>query len=93
MVNQGLRELPPELRTWAETHLTVPRRVRLFSSMDSSEASTYWLVTDHTGERDSNYRVVYDERHNQFGVGMALDDSRELFMGGFGSFAETISNL
>ncbi len=93
MIRLGLSELSPDLRAWAEGHLIAPRLVRLLDSLESSETSAYWLVTDHTGSADSSYRVVYDERHDAFGFEVTLDDGRELFLGRVGSFAETVSEL
>ena len=93
LVEQGLGELTPHLRAWAESHLITPKRVRLFDSIESPETFPCWLVTDHKGVNDSSYRVVYDENRNQFGFEVKLADGRELFMGWIGSFAETVENL
>lgn len=93
LIGLGLSELSPDLRAWAEGHLITPRPIHLLDSLDSSETSAYWLVTDHVGEHDSSYRVVYDERHDAFGFEVTLGDGRELFLGRVGSFAETVREL
>ncbi|MDQ3817004.1 MAG: hypothetical protein M3362_04855 [Acidobacteriota bacterium] len=93
LIEQGMAELSPELRAWAESHLTFPRRVQLLDSLDTQETSSYWLITDRTGVNDSSYRVVYDERHDTFGFEVTLEDDRELFLGRVGSFAETVRDL
>jgi hypothetical protein len=80
---------------WAKAHLISPRPVELFTSVDGSEVTQCWLVTDHTGESDSGYRVVFDEEAGLFGHETTVDPGgRAVLLGLFSAdFAETVEAM
>lgn len=92
-VNQGLAELKPHLRRWAEDHLIQPRQIELSLDPDGKLSGVLWLVTDHTGHEDSSSRVVYDEANGQFGLEQTLNTGIQWYMGPYGSFSECIENM
>lgn len=92
-VAEGLNLLAPHLKSWVDRHLIEPRRVRLATNAQGTSFKYLWLVTDHTGENDSNCRVVYDPEAQMFGLECTLDTGVEWYMGNYGSFSETVQNM
>ena len=93
MVDDGLKSLAPHLQSWVKTHLIQPRPIRLFRNTEGTSPRDLWLVTDHNGEHDSSYRIVYDDRDQVFGLECTLDSGVEWYMGDYGSFSETVENM
>ena len=92
-VAEGLLVLAPHLQDWVRAHLIDPRPVRFAADAEGSSLKDLWLVTDHTGEKDSSYRIVYDEHGQMFGLEVTLAISVEWYMGSYGSFAETVESM
>jgi hypothetical protein len=92
-VADGLSQLPPHLRAWAEAHVVPPRAITLFTNLESSTTEDYWLVTDATGKDDGSYRVIYTEDLDSFGLSVILEGGRHCCMGFYGEFAETIESM
>lgn len=92
-VAEGLEILAPHLQDWLQAHLVEPRPVRFSADADGNSFKDLWLVTDHTGERDSSYRIVYDERNQLFGLEATLATGVEWYMGSHGSFSETVASM
>ncbi len=92
-IAEGLAVLAPHLQDWLRTHLVTPRPIRFSVDADGNSFKELWLVTDHTGEKDSSYRVVYDENNQMFGLESTLDTGVEWYMGSYGSFSETVENM
>jgi len=92
-VGEGLALLAPHLKSWVDAHLIEPRRVRLAADPDGGSFKHLWLVTDHTGENDSSYRVVYDAEAQLFGLECTMESGVEWYMGNYGSFSETVENM
>ena len=92
-VNEGLEELNPHLRSWVEKHLIEPRRIVIFTDIDGITSRFFWLVTDHIGEEDSSYRVVYDEYGEVFGLEEILDTGKSWYMGSYGTFLNAIKSM
>jgi hypothetical protein len=92
-VTEGLTVLAPHLQSWVNAHLVEPRRVRLATDVDGTSFKYLWLVTNHTGENDSNCRLVYDADAKLFGLECTLGSGVEWYMGNYGSFSETVQNM
>lgn len=92
-VADGLLQLSPHLRAWAEAHVVTPRAITLFTGLESSTTEDYWLVTDATGTDDSSYRVIYTEDIDAFGLSVVLQGGRDCCMGFHGDFAETVESM
>ena len=92
-VEESLSKLPPHLREWAEKHLITPRSIELSLDENGKTYETFWLVTDHVGFEDGNYRVVYDTKKKSFGLECTLQDGVNWYMGKYEDFAEAIKNM
>ena len=90
---EGLAVLAPHLQDWLRTHLVDPRPIRFYADAEGHSFKDLWLVTDHTGEKDSSYRIVYDESNQMFGLEVTLDTGVEWYMGSYGSFSETVASM
>ncbi len=92
LVAVDLRQMPPQLRAWAEQHLVEPRPTTRVHITDELTLPL-WLVTDHTGVNDAACRVVYQPDEDVFGLDTCLPDGTKRFMGLYGSFAESVENM
>lgn len=93
-IDAGLERLPSRLRQWAEQHLVEPRKITARRSVDDPASETEaWLVTDHVGERDSGYRVIYDEESGTFGLITTIKGGPEYYLGLYGEFDETVEGM
>jgi hypothetical protein len=92
-IAEGLSVLAPHLKSWVNAHLIEPRLARLATDTDGTSFRHLWLVTNHTGEKDSSYRVVYDSEAQLFGLECTLASDVEWYMGSYGSFSETVQNM
>jgi hypothetical protein len=92
-VAEALPILAPHLQNWLRPHLVEPRLIRLSADADGTSFKDLWLVTDHTGEEDSSYRLVYDGDNHEFGLESTLDTGVEWYMGSYGSFSETVESM
>jgi hypothetical protein len=92
-VTEGVPVLASHLQSWAQVHLIEPRHVRLAADPDGTSFKGVWLVTNHTGENDSSYRIVYDDEAQLFGLECTLESGVEWYMGNYGSFSETVENM
>jgi hypothetical protein len=92
-VAEELVNLPPHLQSWLRNHLVEPRLSRLSLDHNGSSFKHFWLVTDHNGEQDSSYRIVYDGEQEVFGLECTLDSGVEWLMGSYGSLSDTVENM
>lgn len=92
-VAEGLASLAPHLQNWLRSHLVEPRLTRLSTDPNGTSFKNLWLVTDHTGEQDSAYRIVFDGDNQVFGLESSLDTGVEWYMGSYGSFSETVESM
>jgi hypothetical protein len=92
-VNTAMPTLASHLKDWVQSHLTLPRKITLANDPDGLEYAEYWLVTDHTGENDSSYRVIYDDNMSMFGIECTLKSGVHWMMGLCGDFVQTIESI
>jgi hypothetical protein len=92
-IERELPSLPPHLKCWVQSHLIEPRQITLATDPEGKAHSQFWLITDHAGTNDSNYRVIFDPASEKFGLEFATQSGVEWFMGISGSFAETVMNM
>ena len=93
LVQDGLGKLTPHLREWVEQHLIVPEKRTFTVDPGGTETAELWLVTGHTGNKDSSFRVVFDDQENRFGLATTLEDGTHWYMGLNGSFDEAIESM
>jgi len=92
-VEDSLQQFTPQLREWVESHVIRPRSVAISKDPDGKEYSNIWLVTDHTGNNDSSYRVVYDQGKKSFGLEVTLKNGISWFMGNYGEFTKAVEAM
>lgn len=92
-IQETLPALKPDLCSWAQQHLIQPRKINLSLDSDGNTSKEFWLVTDHNGEADSSYRVVYDVDEQVFGLEVTLESGIEWYMGAYGTFADAVENM
>ena len=93
LITAELPNLPSHLQEWAKNHLIAPKQM-IFSKTDDGDGEVIlWLITDHTNNRDSSSRIVYDEIAKSFGLVMDMKNDVKWFMGLYGSFTETINAM
>jgi hypothetical protein len=92
-VAEELVNLAPHLQRWLRTHLVEPRLSKLSIDRNGSSFKLFWLVTDHNGEQDSSYRIVYDGEQEVFGLECTLVSGVEWYMGSCGSFSNSVENM
>jgi hypothetical protein len=81
-----------EFKDWFKDHLIKPRIIKL-KDCDGNE-KTLWLVTDHNSKNDSNYRIVYCELDNSYGLEMTdAANGDQLFLGFYGELEDTIASI
>jgi hypothetical protein len=92
-IAEGLSQLSPHLRAWAQAHVVTPRVTTLFTGLESSTTEKYWLVTDATGKDDGSCQVIYTEDLDSFGLSVILQGGRHCCMGFYGEFADAIESM
>jgi hypothetical protein len=92
-VNHGLAFLSLHLREWVQGHSIEHHQIRLATDPGGTSFKDLWLITDHNGQKDSSYRVVYDEEAEAFGLECTLDSGVEWYMGIYGSFSQAVDSM
>jgi len=93
LIGPALSLLHPTLRSWVQAHLVVPRQIEAWADPERQIAALVWLVTDHTGQNDSSYRVVFDSSSQAFGLETTLADGTAWYMGPYGTFSDAIESM
>jgi hypothetical protein len=93
MVWRQIELLPADLRPWVEDHVVSPHRSSFYSDMHCNAKETYWVITEHNGKNDSNYRLVYFDEIDQFGLVVKLKDGRNCCLGFYKSFTEAVESM
>jgi len=78
---------------WINKHLVDPTNIKLCTDLNNKIYREFWLVTDHMGEDDSAYRVVFDDQNNVFGLETTLDNGINWYMGDYGDFNEAVKHM
>ena len=93
LVESEIHTLAPHHKLWFEEHLIVPHQIDL-SLKDNGEGEiTLWLVTDHVGNNDSSYRIVYDPEHDMFGLEVTIENGVNWYMGRYGNLLTVVNAM
>lgn len=92
-IEKGLEKLNSPLKEWVIAHLIQPRTIKLYTGFSSDEQQDFWLITDHIGNNDSSYRVVYSKERNSFGLEVEMENGRNVMMGFYGDFATATESM
>jgi len=95
--NQDLKDLEGKLDEnllkWLIFHRIVPQKIKLFSFDDVALTNQTWLITDHVGNEDSSYRIIFDELVEMYGLEMTTQDNKYVFLGDYGTLFEAMTNM
>lgn len=86
-------QLDRRVALWLQLHKIAPRKITLPRKTDGSNGEEFWLVTDHTGADDSDFRLVYDDVAARYGIECAILNSISLFIGYRASLLEAITDI
>ena len=71
----------------------VPPAKRVYNdSFDEGKTLELWLVLEEDPVAGSGYKIVFDEETRKFGLAVSAVD-RDLFLGFYGSFLETLEGM
>jgi hypothetical protein len=59
------------------------------SSHEGSQLALWLVLEEHPGT-DSGYKIVYDDRRDQYGLAITGQHRRDVFIGYYGTFLETL---
>jgi hypothetical protein len=90
LIDQDLSKLDDNLKTWVMDNLIEPKKEILISDLDTKETKELWIITS---DKDSSYRVTFDETNDYFGLYCQLEDGTVWYMGAYGEFCETIKSM
>lgn len=90
LIDNDLSKLDDKLKKWVEENLTEPRKEILISNLETNETKELWIVTS---DKDSSYRVTFDESNEYFGLDCQFDDGTVWYMGAYGGFSEAIKSM
>lgn len=93
LVGQSISQLSPTQQDWLRIHLIAPKLHEVSSDWDGKEKINLWLVTDHKGNDDSSYRIVYDEELSMFGLECTMDNGVNWYMGAYGTFVDAVEHM
>ena len=75
-------------------HLTPVRQETIFGNSDGSDPVRVWFVTDHVGQEDSSYRIVYETECKMYGLEVTLKDGVRWMLGLMSDdLADTVRNM
>jgi len=77
----ALPHLDPRLANWVRVHVVAPRAITLARRTDGGNTEDFWLVTDHKGTDDADFRLVYDDVAQRYGIECAIQNNISLFIG------------
>ncbi len=92
-VKSELLSCEESLRLWANAHLIKPHVITASCKPDRVEPKSLYLITDHIGVNDSNYRIVYDEDAAQYGLECTTSAGISWYMGPYGSFSKALRSM
>jgi hypothetical protein len=94
-VREGLSDLDPHDDEWASRRLVDPRPIQVVfpGGSEGESTETVYLVTDYVDGDTEDYRVVYDPALITFGLIQHDRQGREVLLGLYGDFAQTVRSL
>jgi hypothetical protein len=75
------------------TCLLPPERRKFFDPMDDSNTFDLWLVLEEQPKTHGGYKIVFDEQRREFGRAISDQHGREIFLGFYGTFMETLDGM
>ncbi len=73
--------------------LVTPTKQIYDDSFNQNETLELWLVLEEIPENNSGYKIVFDEKTTIFGLATSGFQERDVFLGFYGSFLETLESM
>jgi hypothetical protein len=73
--------------------LVTPELGAYCDPMDDARTFDLWRVLEEHPNTRSGYRIVFDERDRSFGLAMTDQHGRDVFLGSYGTFMETLDAM
>ena len=73
--------------------LVAPQRRTYFDPMDNVRTYDLWRVLEEHPDTHAGYEIVFDERDRSFGLATTDQHGRDLFLGSYGTFLETLDAM
>jgi hypothetical protein len=73
--------------------LVPPVKQTYQDSFKSNKSVELWLVLEEVPEDRSGYKIVFDEESGMFGLAVRDFHDRDVFIGFYGSFLETLEGM
>ena len=75
------------------TCLVTPERRRFVDASDDSQTLELWLVLEEHPQTRGGYKIVFDDSRKQYGLAVTDQHSRDVFIGYYGTFLETLDAM
>ena len=72
--------------------LIEPENDIYINSMNKNERLKLWTVLEETEDKNG-YKIIYNPSDNLFGLGMKTKENELIYLGSYGSFADTLNNM
>ena len=89
----AFKRLDLNIRLWFLDHLIEPVEIKIYDMNDTSKLRNLWRITADIGRNDSDYRVVYSNSENQFGLEVVSDQNINFFLSFYGTLENTLENM
>ena len=73
--------------------LVTPQRARFVDASDETRSLDLWLVLEEKPGDHSGYKIVFDEARGEYGLAVTGQTGRDVFIGYYGSFLETLDGM
>ena len=88
-----LSGLPNNIGAWFLQHRVPIKKITLSRDPDGTNPEDFWLVTDHTGNDDTTFRIIYDDLEKKFGYECLMENDVSYFIGFYGDLKTTLDDL
>jgi hypothetical protein len=75
------------------TCLVTPERRRFVEASDESQTCELWLVLEERPQTRGGYKIVFDDLRRQYGLAVTDQHGRDVFVGYYGTFLETLDAM
>ncbi len=73
--------------------LVTPERRVYDDSFDEGRTVELWLVLEESPADGAGYKIVFDEETRRFGLAVSSKAGRDVFIGFYGDFVETLEAM
>jgi hypothetical protein len=73
--------------------LVAPQQRTYFDPMDDARKFDLWRVLEEHPDTHAGYEIVFDERDRSFGLATTDQHGRDVFLGSYGTFMETLDAM